>query len=125
MRPGVALCALLGIGPSLIVRAEPVHYGLRAEVGAEYDSNAGRLERLYGSMLQKPIVGSPLGRFVLAGDLAAPIGFRHVLSLSGALAGKHFTRADVRDEDVLVAEASGGWSVRAGERTAIGLSGAY
>jgi hypothetical protein len=125
MRLGVALCALLAIGPSLPARAGPVRFGLRAEVGAEYDSNAGRVEQVAQAASQEPIVGSPVGRLVLTGELAAPIGARQSLALFASVAGKRFTRNEVRAEDVVVADASAGWNVLAGARTSIGLQGAY
>jgi hypothetical protein len=123
MRLGVALCALLGVGPSLPVRADPAHAGLRAELGAEYDSNANRVEHVEGDTSPRPIVGSPLGRLVLAGDFAATLGARHSVALTAGLAGKYFTRTP--DENVVVADATGTWNVRAGERTTLGLAGAY
>ena len=127
MRLGVALCALFGIGPSLPARAEPLRYSLRAEVAAEYDSNPGRVERIDGlpAGREPEIVGSPVGRLVLSGDLAAPLGARQSLSLFASLAGKRFQRDSARAEDLVIAEATGGWSVLAGDRTTIGLQGAY
>jgi hypothetical protein len=122
MRLGVALCALLGVGPSLSAGAEPVRYGLRAEVGAEYDSNPGRIERVAG-VPSKPITGSPAGRLVLSGELAAPLGERHLLTASASGAGRGYSRAEA--ENVAVTEASAGWAVRAGARTSIGLAGHY
>jgi hypothetical protein len=125
MRLAVALCALLGLGPSAPVRAEPARFALRLEAGGEYDSNAGRVERVDGATAPKPIVGAPVGRLVLTSELAAPLGNRHVLSLFASAAGKSFRRAEARSEDVLVVEASGGWTFQAGDRTALGLHGAY
>jgi len=127
MRLGVALCALLGVGPSLPVRAETVRYGLRAEVAAEYDSNPGRIERVNGepSGRSPDIVASPAGRLVLSGDLAAPLGTRQSVSLAATVGGKRFQRSEVRAEDVVVVEASGAWNVLAGERTTLGLLGGY
>src|SRR5690348_14845677 len=115
MRLGVALCALLGVGPSLPVRAEPapVRYGLRAEVAAEYDSNPGRVEVIDGEPTGRAteIVGSPVGRLLLSGDLLLPVGSRQSLSLVASAGGKRFLRPEARLEDVVVAEASGAWSV--------------
>jgi hypothetical protein len=127
MRLGVALCALFGVGPSLAVRAEPARYSLRAEVAAEYDSNPGRVELIDGEPTGRAteIVPSPVGRLALSGDLATPVGSRQALSLSASVAGKRFVRSEVRDEDVVVAEATGAWKVLAGERTSVGLMGAY
>jgi len=127
MRLGVALCALVGLAPSLPARAQAVRYSLRAEVAAEYDSNPGRIERIAGEPTgrSEDITGSPVGRLVLAGDLAAALGTRQTVSLFASLAGKRFGRAEVRDEDVVVAEATGSWNVQAADRTTVGLVGAY
>jgi hypothetical protein len=123
MRLPVALCALLGVGPSLAARADPPHVGLRAELGAEYDSNASRIEHVAGDLSPRPVVGSPLGRLVLAGDVVATAGARHSFALSATLAGKHFTRT--ADEDVIVADTSATWNARLGDGTTLGLAGAY
>jgi hypothetical protein len=125
MRLGPALLALAGVASSGTARADPARYELRAEVGAEYDSNPGRAEEVEGRPASAPIQGSPLGRFVLAGDAAATIAGRHALSLSLGLAGKAFTRSRARSEDVLVAQAIAGWSVLLGGSTSLGLAGSY
>ena len=127
MRLGVALCALFGVGPSLPARADSARYGLRAEVAAEYDSNPGRVEQIDGvpTGRSEEVVGSPVGRLVLSGDLAAPVGTRQSVSLFASAAGKRFGRSQARAEDVVVAEASGAWNVLAGERTTVGLAGSY
>src|SRR2546423_7877572 len=121
MRLGPLAVASLGL--SVAARADPAHLGLRVELGAEYDTNPGRLEEVQGSA-SAPIAGSPLGRFVTAADVAATVGV-HSLALSAGLAGKGFTRSAAEREDVLVAESSAGWTVRAAGRTSVGLSGAY
>lgn len=126
MRLGVALCALAlaGIGPGLPARAQ-VRHGMRAELGAEYDSNPGRAERVEGDRDRPVVGGSALGRLVVTADVAAAIGERHALTLAAGLAGKLFQRAEARSEDVVVAEASGGWAVRVGDRTRLALAGNY
>jgi hypothetical protein len=127
MRLGVALCALFGVVPSLPVRADPVRYGLRAEVAAEYDSNPGRVEVIDGEPTGRSneVVGSPVGRLALSGELATPVGTRQSVSLFASVAGKRFVREEARPEDVVVAEASGAWNVLAAARTSLGLAGAY
>src|SRR5688572_25246294 len=127
MRLGVALGALLGLMPSLLVRADPVRYAVRAELAAEYDSNPGRIEEIDGVAQPRvePIVGSPVGRLVLSGELAVPIGQEQSLTLAGTAGGKRFLRSASRAEDALVVEASGAWNVRVSDRTALGLVGAY
>jgi hypothetical protein len=125
MRLGLALLALASVASSGTARAEPARYEMRAEVGAEYDSNPGRTEQVEGGPAGVPIQGAPLGRFVLAGDAAATVARRHALSLSLGLAGKAFTKSVARSEDVLVAQATAGWSVLLGGRTSLGLTGSY
>jgi hypothetical protein len=123
MRPGVAFCALLAVGPSFSARAD-VRYAGRAELGGEYDSNPGRVEQVADGPV-RPLSPSPAGRLVLSGELALPIGSRQSLSFFASGAGKRFTQEAARNEDAVVVEASGGWSVQAGARTSLGLFGAY
>jgi hypothetical protein len=124
MRLGVAICALLGLGPSAVARAAPARLGMRAEVGAEYDSNAGRVEHVQGGVT-RPEVGSPLFRLVLSGEASTPVGSRQAASLWISGAGKRFLLPDAQSEDVLVAESTGVWNVRVAGRTNLALSGAY
>jgi hypothetical protein len=125
MRFGPALLALVGVAPGGGARADSPRYELRVELGGEYDSNPGRIEEVEGRPASPPIQGSPLGRFVLAGDAAGTLAGRHALSLSLGLAGKAFTRSAARDENVLVGQASAGWSVLLGGRTSLGVTGSY
>jgi hypothetical protein len=70
MRLGVAVSIVLGLASPMAARAEPLRYGLRAETGAEYDSNAARTEEVRGAA-PLPIVRSGLGRVVTSADIAA------------------------------------------------------
>jgi hypothetical protein len=125
MRLALASLAALALQlPGALARGEGARLGLRLELGAEYDSNPHRTEQVEGTSPQ-PITGSPLGRFVTSVDAAGLLGARHSLSLSVGLAGKAFSTPSARSEDVLVAEASGGWSVLAGSGTSFGVSAAY
>src|SRR4051812_19306251 len=116
MRLGAALLALLGVAPGRQARAEPLRYELRAELGAEYDTNPGRTEEIEGRPATPPIQGSALGRLVLGADAATTMG-RHGLALSLGFAGKAFARGTARPEDVLVAQASARWTVLLAART--------
>jgi hypothetical protein len=124
MRLAPALLALTGVALGRGVDAAPVRYGARAEAGAEYDTNPGRTEEIVGRPATPPIEGSPLGRAVLSADAAAVAG-RHALTASFSVAGKRFTRAPARDDDVLVLEGSAAWLARLGAGTGVGLGGQY
>jgi hypothetical protein len=123
MRP-LALCALLALGPASLARGDSPRLGLRFEAGAEYDSNAGRVEEVEGSLNQPRVVASPVGRFVAAADLAVPFEASQ-LSLFASVAGKAFTRSEARSENVMVAEAAGGYGRALGSRVQIHLGGTY
>jgi hypothetical protein len=125
MRPGPALLALAGLAHTAPARGQGPRYEVRAEVGVEYDSNPGRREEVPDDPDPTPIQGSPVGRLVIDGDLAVPAGARHAFSLSVGLAGKAFSEEKARGEDLLVAQASAGWTILLGRRTGLGLSGTY
>jgi hypothetical protein len=124
MRLGVALLALVGVAPVGAAHGEPLRYELRAELGAEYDSNPARIEEVEGRPTP-PIQGSPLGRLVLGADAATTLAGRHTLTLSLGFAAKAFTSTAARLEDVLVAQASPSWTVLVAPRTSVGLGGSY
>jgi hypothetical protein len=124
MRLGVAICALLGVGPSALARAAPARLAMRAEVGAEYDTNAGRVEQV-DDAVKRPVVASPLVRMVLSGEVSRPVGSRQSVSLWVSGAGKRFLLTAAQPEDVLVAEANGAWNVRVAGRTNLALTGGY
>jgi len=124
MRLGVASCAVAALGLARPALAEPARTLLRAETGLEYDSNAGRVEEVRGSA-SPGVVGSPVARAMASFDLAASPGSRQALALSGGIAAKRFTHGGVRDEDALVGQASGTWSVLVAGRTSLALVGSY
>src|SRR5438552_1849001 len=98
-------------------------YMLRAELGAEYDTNAHRTELI--NMQGPPIVASPLGRGVLTGTFADVLNARQDIALSATTAGKLFTEPEARTENVAVVETGLTWRVRLSERAALGATGNY
>ncbi len=121
----VAACCLLALTRGPGARADPPRYDLRGEAGAEHDTNAGRVEIIQGVAPAGPMVGSPLGRVVLSADLWVPIAERQTLALTFGAAGKRFVRDGARNEDVIVAQASGTWAVAVGRTTTVALLGGY
>jgi hypothetical protein len=100
-------------------------YALRAELGAEYDSNAHRTEIVNGFADNPPIISSPLARGVLSGSLADVIADGQELAMSATVAGKLFTVPAAREENVIVAESALNWRAALGPRTSLALAGAY
>ena len=116
MRVGIAV--ILGLCfAAMGARAEPLRYDWRLEDGAEYDTNPGRVERIGGSLSQPAPPGSALARLVASGGLAADVGERNSLSLSGAFGGKWFAASAARAENVLVAQGSASDTLRVWRRT--------
>jgi len=126
MRLGIAvmfaLCfAVLGAE----VRAAEPRYDWRIEDGVEYDSNPGRVERIEGTPTQPTPPGSALTRFAATGGLAAELGERNSLALSGAFGGKWFVASQARDENVLVLQASASDTLRVWGRTQAAATFSY
>lgn len=105
-------------------RADDERVSLRAEVGAEYDSNVHRTEDLPITNSPAP-VGSPLGRAVLGWSAADRIGDSQEVAFSLLGGAKLFAAPDARSENVGVVESGGSWRIKAGARTRLGLSAAY
>ncbi len=105
-------------------RAEPARYGLRGEAGAEYDTNAGRLEQVRDAA-PVPVVGASLARLVLAGDLLATPTEGQSIALSVGAGAKWFVEEAARAEDVVIAQGTAGWTARLGNRSSIGLGATY
>jgi hypothetical protein len=120
--PAVALAVLTA---GAIVRAgeDTEHYVIRAELGAEYDSNAHRTENLPGDNIAP--VASPLGRGVLTATLSDAVDARQDVAMSATAAGKLFTEAAARDEDVAIAQSSLTWRVVLSPRATLSAAGAY
>jgi hypothetical protein len=117
-----AIC-LVAVGGA--ARAEAPSYDWRIEDGVEYDSNPGRVERIEGVPSQPPPPASALARVVVSGALAAELGGRNTLALSGAFGGKWFTQSQARAANVLVAQAQASDGQRIARRTQVALGLAY
>jgi hypothetical protein len=100
-----ALVVLSALSGSQVVASgeEPPRYGLRLELGAEYDSNPTRREAIAGT--EGPtLVPSPAARIAIAGDADHAIGERLQLSLSGGLAARRLTVPSAQPEDLLIGD---------------------
>jgi len=102
------------------------HYQLRAEVGAEYDSNAHRVEQIANTTVPPPApVGSLLQRVVLSAQLADQVAPRHAIAWSATAAAKIFDAPAARSENVAIAQSSLMWRTALGARAWLSPSGAY
>jgi hypothetical protein len=97
---------------------------VRAETGAEYDTNVHRVEVIRGMTTATP-VASPVGRLVLGLSSAGRIGRAEDVAFSILGGVKGFERPDARDENVLVVETAGSWRAAVGERTQVAASTVY
>src|SRR5262249_44031781 len=93
------------------------HYLLRAEVGAEYDSNAPRVEEVAGS--GEDVVGSFLQRFVVSGQLVDQVAPRHAVAATATAAAKIFDAPAARSETVAIAQSSLLWRAALGARSSL------
>ena len=100
------------------------HHALRAELGAEFDSNATRTETISGTALPGR-VRSFLQRLVVSGTLSDVVSPRHAVALSATAAGKLFDAGAARGESVAIAQSSGAWRIRLGEQIWMTASGIY
>jgi hypothetical protein len=119
----LALAALFARS-SARAESETERYMLRAELGAEYDSNAHRAEILAGGVNRSP-VPSPVARGVVTGMLADVVSARHDVAMSATAAGKLFTAPEARDEDIAIAQSGLTWRMRLGERANLSVAGGY
>jgi len=119
----LALSVVIGTG---VARAdsESMHYMVRAEAGAEYDTNVHRAESIRGNEPITP-VGSPLARGVVTGALSDVVAPGQDIAVSATAAGKLFEKAAARDEDVAIAESLLAWNVRFATGARLTLSGVY
>jgi hypothetical protein len=99
------------------------HYQLRAELGAEYDSNAHRVEQVANA--GGDVVGSFLQRLVLSGQLSDQVAPRHAIAWSATAAGKIFDAPAARSENVAIAQSSLIWRMALGVHTSLAPSGTY
>src|SRR5262245_26323760 len=103
--------------------ADSEHYQIRAELGAEYDSNAHRVEQLASS--DANLVGSFLQRLVLTGQLADQVAPRHAIAVSGTAAAKIFDAPAARSESVAIAQSALMWRAALALRTWLVPAGNY
>jgi hypothetical protein len=103
---------------------DSARYTLRAELGAEYDSNAHRTELVIGAV-NPDLVRSALARGVLSGTLGDVVAGGQDVAMSATVAGKLFAAPAARDEDVVVGESTLTWRAALGPRATLALSGAY
>jgi len=101
------------------------HYQVRAEVGAEYDSNAHRVEQISSSGAGPALVASFLQRFVVTGQLFDEVAPRHVIAMSATAAAKIFDAPAARSENVAIAQTSLMWRAALGPRTSLVPAGTY
>jgi hypothetical protein len=99
-------------------------YTLRAEIGAEYDSNAHRAEIITG-VPNPPVIASPLERFVLSWALSDAVADDQSVALAATAGAKLFDATAARDEDVAIAQSSAAWQGTFGPSTSLTASGAY
>jgi hypothetical protein len=99
-------------------------YVLRGELGEELDSNAHRTENVAGAIYVAP-VSSPVTRVVLTGLLADNVAPGQDLAVSATLAGKLFSAAGARDEDVAIAQNALTWRWTLSPRAALAATGTY
>jgi hypothetical protein len=99
-------------------------YTLRAELGAEYDTNAHRAEMVAGAA-NAPVVASPVERVVLAGTFSDVIADGQAIALAATVAGKRYDAHDAHDEDVAIVSSSAAWQKTLGPTTALTVAGAY
>jgi hypothetical protein len=114
------IAAMFALCPAVLgaeVRAAEPRYDWRIEDGIEYDSNPGRVERIEGTPSQPTPPGSALVRFVATGSLAAELGERNSLAMSGAFGGKWFVASEARAENVAVVQAQASDTLRLASRT--------
>ncbi|HVR64666.1 MAG TPA: hypothetical protein VMU50_22355, partial [Polyangia bacterium] len=127
-RASALLATACAAATSLALEPSPSAEGterlfLRAELGAEYDTNAQRTE-VVGSG-GPPVVASPLARAVVTAQLSDQIAPGHDIALGAMAGGKLFTKTDARSEDVAVASTSAQYRARLGARASAGLAGFY
>src|SRR6185503_2393344 len=102
------------------------HYTLRAELGAELDTNAHRSETIHATCIVNPApVMSPLGRAVLSATGSDIIGADQQVALSATAAAKVFANEAARGEDVGILEGTGLWRKPLGARGNVAVSASY
>lgn len=100
-------------------------WGVRAEVGAEHDSNPSRAETVRGSDENPPRLPSAAGRAVVGVEGASRLAARTVLSLSSKVAVRGYASLPARPENLLILQSAVGVSQHLGRTTRLTGSGGY
>ena len=123
--PIAVLALTVGASAPSARAGDALRYDVRVELGGEYDDNAHRAEVVQGVADQPPVVGSPLARAAVGGRLTDIIARGQQLALSATLAGKVFTAAGARTEDVAIADSSARWRLSLGAATGLAAQLVY
>jgi hypothetical protein len=122
----VLACPLIALIVPLLpaaARAGDETLNVRAEVGAEYDSNVHRVERPQAGA--DPAVASALARAVFGWSASDRLGERHDVAFSVLGASKVFLAPEARSENVAIVETGGSWRVDLGGRKRLALGTSY
>lgn len=131
----LAACAILlvvaGVGERGARAAAPSagdvdheRFLLRAELGAEYDTNAHRVESVSGAA-PPPLVGSAVERVVLTGALSDAVGDGQAITISGTAAAKLFDATEARNESVAIAQSAALWRAQVSRAFRLSAAGVY
>ncbi len=99
-------------------------YTLRAELGAEYDTNAHRAEEVAGAA-NPPVIASPLERVVVSGTLSDAVADGQAIALAATVAGKLYDANGAHDEDVAIVSSSAAWQTTINDKSALTFSASY
>jgi hypothetical protein len=123
----MAIAATAVPGRARAQAVEPIdneHYTLRAEAGAEFDSNAHRTEQIRNTQLPAE-TRSFLQRFVLSSQYSDLVAPGQLVAWSATAAGKVFDAADARSENVAIAQSSLAWRAAVGRGMLLTPAGTY
>jgi len=126
---GRTLAAMALVATAATARAQTdapdsERYTLRAELGAEYDTNAHRAEVVAGAV-NPPVIASPVERVVVSGTLSDLVADGQAIALAATVAGKLYDANGTHDEDVAVVSSSAAWQTTVNDKSALTLSAAY
>lgn len=117
---GVLAAGVAGLPPRALAA-----WTVRAEVGAEHDSNPSRAETVPESESNPPIVPSPAARGLVGVEGASRVASQTLLSLSAKAAGRGYTVLDAREESLLILQGALGLSQQLGRSTRLVAASAY
>ncbi len=126
---GRTLTAIALVATAATARAQTDSPGserttLRAELGAEYDTNAHRAEVVTGAV-NAPVIASPLERVVVSGTLSDVVTGGQAIALAATVAAKVYDANGAHDEDVAIVSSSAAWQTTVNDKSALTLSAAY